>query len=292
MLGSRNRREWITAAIGALSSCTGVSRSTAATRSGRTLPASIRWLAFYGERVDEAAFSGYDIVVLDPGFHGSIPEITAAGSIACGYLSLCEIRTSDPGFPDLDRSVLLEENPAWPGVHRVDIRKQSWGSFVLENKIPSIDAMGFNGLMFDTLDTASYLESTNPSRYGGMRAAAIDLVRRIRARWPGSLLIMNRGYDLLPNVIQEIDALIAESFMTSPAPNGGFSMIDGIELERRLFMLSPAKKRSPPLPVLSLDYWDPDDLRMITQIYRRERELGHHPYVATRLLDRIVPEAV
>jgi hypothetical protein len=28
----------------------------------------------------------------------------------------------------------------------------------------------------------------------------------------------------------------------------------------------------------------------MTEIYSRQRQLGHHPYVATRVLDRIIPE--
>jgi hypothetical protein len=61
-------------------------------------------------------------------------------------------------------------------------------------------------------------------------------------------------------------------------------------VERQLTLLNPAVSRRPPLPILSLDYWDPDDTGTIAEIYRRERELGHHPYVATRSLDQIVPE--
>jgi polysaccharide biosynthesis protein PelA len=55
-------------------------------------------------------------------------------------------------------------------------------------------------------------------------------------------------------------------------------------------LLRPARERRPPLPVLSLDYWDPSDPKTIREIYRRERALGNIPYVGSRLLDRIVPE--
>jgi len=55
-------------------------------------------------------------------------------------------------------------------------------------------------------------------------------------------------------------------------------------------LLAPALHSEVPLPILSLDYWNPEDTKTIAEIYRRERELGHHPYVGTRMLDRIVPE--
>ena len=145
--------------------------------------------------------------------------------------------------------------------------------------------------MFDTLDTPPYLELLDPARYHGMREAAIGLVDSIRARWPEMMLIMNRGYALLPDVIQKVDAVIAESLMTSPdRQTGGFAWVDSRQVELQLKLLYPAVCRRPPLPILSLDYWDPNDARTIAEIYRRERLLGHHPYVATRLLDQIVPE--
>jgi hypothetical protein len=105
------------------------------------------------------------------------------------------------------------------------------------------------------------------------------------------MLIMNRGYALLPEVVQKVDAVIAESLITSPdRQTGGFAWVDSHQVELQLTLLNPAARRRPSLPILGLDYWDPDDARTIAEIYRRERELGHHPYVATRSLNQIVPE--
>jgi uncharacterized protein (TIGR01370 family) len=252
---------------------------------------SLRWLAFYGVAVEEALLATYDIVVLDPAFQGSIGPVADAGTRVCGYLSLGETRTADPFLTFLDRAALLPENPDWPGTRRVDIRHPSWHSLVLDRRIPSLESQGFTGLMFDTLDTPPYLEALDPDRYHGMREAAIGLVGSIRARWPKMMLIMNRGYALLPDVVQNVDAVIAESLMTSPdRQTGGFAWVDSEQVQLQLTLLKPAARRWPPLPILSLDYWDPTDTRTIAEIYRRERELGHHPYVATRSLDQVVPE--
>ena len=286
----QTRRALLAAAAGVLSAAMGKRSSSAAI----SLPAtkkSIRWLAFYGMTADESVLATYDIVVLDSGFQGSINLIAGPGTQVCGYLSLGEIRTSDPFLAFLDCSALLSENPDWPGTRRVDIRHPSWRSLVLDREIPSLASQGFTGLMLDTLDTPPYLELLDPARYHGMREAAIRLVDSIRARWPGMMLIMNRGYALLPDLVQKVDAVIAESLMTSPdRQTGGFAWIDCRQVESQLALLNPAVCRRPPLPILSLDYWDPNDPRTIAEIYRREREFGHHPYVATRLLDQIVPE--
>jgi polysaccharide biosynthesis protein PelA len=252
---------------------------------------SIRWLAFYGTTADETVLASYDIVVLDSGYQGSISRIAEAGARVCGYVSLGEIRTSDPYLEFLDNAALLPQNPDWPGTRRADIRHPSWRSLVLDRQIPSLAFRGFTGLMLDTLDTPPYLELSDPERYRGMRQSAVDLVDSIRARWPQMMLIMNRGYALLPDVAHKVDAVVAESLLAAPDPEtGGFAWVDCRQVETQLAMLSPAASRQPPLPILSLDYWDPEDPKTIAEIYGRERGLGHHPYVATRLLDQIVPE--
>jgi hypothetical protein len=290
MGGGKTRRAFLAATAGLLSAGTGTPNSSEA----GVLPTaetSIRWLAFYGVTAEEAILATYDIVVLDSAFQGSISLVAGPATRVCGYLSLGEISTSDPLLTLLDSTALLAENPDWPGTCRVDVRHPSWGSLVLDRRIPSLASQGFTGLMLDTLDTPPYLELLDPARYHGMREAAVGLVDSIRARWPELMLIMNRGYALLPDLLQKVDAVIAESLMTSPdRQTGGFAWVDSCQVERQLTLLNPAARRRPPLPILSLDYWDPNDTRTIAEIYRRERELGHHPYVATRSLDQIVPE--
>ena len=290
MARGQTRRGFLAATAGLLTAATGGPNSSRA-KVHAAAGNSIRWLVFYGMTAEESILATYDIVVLDPGFQGSISRIADAGTTVCGYLSLGEIRTSDPFMTFVDPAVLLPENPDWPGTRRVDIRDTSWRLLMLDQRIPSLVSQGFTGLMFDTLDTPPYLESLDPVRYAGMQQAAVALVHSIRVRWPEMALIMNRGYALLPDVVEDVDALIAESLLTSPdRKGGGFAWTDLREVEEQLVLLDPAARRHPALPILSLDYWDPEDTNTIAEIYHREREMGHHPYVATRSLDIIVPE--
>jgi uncharacterized protein (TIGR01370 family) len=250
---------------------------------------SIKWMVFYGPTADEQLLASYDIVILDSMFQGSIPAVSRSGARVCGYLSLGEIRTSDAFYHRLTPDALLEPNPAWPDARRIDVRQPAWQQLVLHEIIPSISAKGFAGLLLDTLDTPPYLEQQDPAGKRGMRQAAVDLVQSIHRTYPHLLLIMNRGYALLPSVIECIDAIVAESLLTHPDQQGGYAWNDDTEVKLQLSLLTPAAEHQPRLPVLSLDYWNPDDIDTITRIYARERQLGHSPYVATRMLDRIVP---
>ncbi|MGC1411286.1 MAG: endo alpha-1,4 polygalactosaminidase [Acetobacteraceae bacterium] len=253
----------------------------------------LRWIVFYGQIADEqalAALASYDIVVLDPMFAGSIATVARDRARVCGYLSLGEIRKSDSFYHRADPAALLEENPAWPGTRRIDVRHPSWKALVLTEIIPSIAAKGFTGLLLDTLDTPPYLEQLDPKGKAGMREAAVDLVKAIHNSRPNMMVIMNRGYALLPNLIGSIDGIVAESLLTTVDQHGGYKWNEPAQVAQQMALLAPALHSEARLPILSLDYWDPADTRTIAEIYRLERELGHHPYVGTRMLDRIVPE--
>ena len=250
----------------------------------------LKWLAFYGQSADDDALSAYDLVVLDPRFQGDLARIGAGGSRLCAYLSLGEVRRGEESFERLDPACLLEENAAWPGIWRVDVRQTAWRDFVLSDRLPAIRARGFTGLMLDTLDTPPWLEQVDPVANRGMREASIGLVQAIRQACPDMLMVVNRGYATLPDLQPMVDAVLAESLLTSPDPDGGWRWNLAADVEAQLALLAPARDARPPLPILSLDYWDPADAAGVREIYGRQRALGHRPYVATQLLGDIVPE--
>jgi uncharacterized protein (TIGR01370 family) len=252
----------------------------------------LRWIAFYGQTADEEVLSAYDIVVLDPMFQGSIATIAKGRARVCAYLSLGEARILDAFYDRIDPAALLEDNPAWPGTRRIDVRQRSWKDLVLGGIIPFIAAKGFTGLMLDTLDTPPYLEQIDPVGKQGMGKAAVELVQAIRKSYPKMLVIVNRGYALLPNIIDYVDGVIAESLLTTPENDGSgrFKWNEPADVAMQLSLLAPAEVRQIRVPILSLDYWDPGDVEGVRKIYSRQRQLGHHPYVATPVLDRIIPE--
>ena len=142
---------------------------------------SVKWVAMYGPVADERALSSYDIVVLDPGFRGSVSSVREKGARVCAYLSLAEIRMTDPLYKEVSPKALLEANSAWPDTLRVDVRNAGWKQLVPDHALPRIVELGFDGVFLDTLDTPIYLEQMQPKNNKGMCDAGIDLVLAIRS---------------------------------------------------------------------------------------------------------------
>jgi hypothetical protein len=234
----------------------------------------------------------YDVVVLDPDRHPPLAPIVDRDRTVLAYLSLTQIGRGRRAFPALaDAGVILEAHPVWTDANYVDFRRAEWTRTVIEEIVPRALAAGFTGLFLDTLDDAEFLERRDPTRYGGMQEAAIQLVRGIRHHYPDIVLMMNRGYAIVPAVADSIDILLGESVLSSFDPvTKSYVPVPTSDVQWQMDALRRAKALNPRLKLFTLDYWDPADEEGVRRLYRRQRTHGFVPYVSTPLLDTVVKE--
>lgn len=252
--------------------------------------APARWAIYYASDAEPLAFAPYDTVVLDADRHPPIGPLIERGKTVLGYLSLCEVSSTRAYFADVQaEGLLLGEHPTWRGSHYVDVRDARWTRRVVEDLIPRLVRRGFTGIFLDTLDDAAFLDKQQGKR--GMREAAVRLVKTIRRHYPDLTLMMNRGYDLLPAVERDVDAVLAESlFGTYDFSTRQYRRVVATDSAAQVALLKAARARRPALKLYSLDYWNPDDAAGVTFLYGQARDAGFISYVATIELDRLVPE--
>lgn len=254
--------------------------------------ADTRWAVYYADRAVPKDFSEYALIIFDSDNHPSLAPLKAAGKVVLGYLSLGEVASSRAYYQAVrDEGLLLQENEVWKGSFFVDVRDPRWSKRVLDQLVPGILARGFDGVFLDTLDNPGHVERLDPVKYRGMAAAAVELIRSIHRRYPSAKIMMNRAYDLLPQVERDINYALAESvFTTYDFQTKRYVPVSKPLYEQQVALLKAAKQRRPELQVFTLDYWDPDDQDGIRGIYAEERKNGFNPYVATISLDRLVKE--
>jgi uncharacterized protein (TIGR01370 family) len=262
---------------------------------GLMIPAVLRagpWAVCYSERPTIGEMTGYELLLLDDRHHPPLEPLRARGQTLLGYLSIGEVEKTRPYFGAIQREgLLVEENKDWKGSYRIDMRDRRWRWRVVNQLVPGLLRMGFDGVFLDTADVAGYLESRDPVRFAGMKKAAVELVREIRKKHPRAKVVMNRGFDLLPELAGDLTAVLGESILARWDFQAKiYRRAPAREYEEAVAVLSEAVRRAPSLRVLTLDYWDPEDEEGVRALYREQRQRGFEPYVSTVLLDRIVPE--
>ena len=131
-------------------------------------------------------------------------------AIRLGYLSIGEADPRRDYWNEVRAApFLVEPDPSWPENIRVDLRDPQWQAVLLDQEIPRLLAMGFDGLMLDTIDTAPYLQAKDGVRFAGMRDALRDLLRAIHQKFPHAPLIAN-GTEALVDVAPFVDGFVVE----------------------------------------------------------------------------------
>jgi len=253
--------------------------------------AAVPWVVYYGDTAPAEAFDPYDVVVLDSQYHPPLQPLLDRGKTVLGYISLGEVEAHRPWFKAVRNEGLLRgENPYWEDSFYVDTRDRRWTERVLHELVPRILRAGFHGIFIDTLDNPAELERIDPKGNAGMTAAAASLVRAIRHHFPHTRIMLNRAYEILPEVAGAIDMVLGESVYADwNFEAEHYERVEADTYRHQVELLQAAQRRNPRLQVMTLDYWDPDDTAGIARIYAAQSGNGFSPYVATLALDRIVP---
>jgi len=260
--------------------------------SSKMAGATERWLVYYSNREPIKTFEPYSWLILDSQYHPPLAALATMGKNFVGYVSLGEASPHYSYFEELkSEGLLVRPSPTWEGNYYIDIRDTRWLSRVREKIIPQVLRQGFQGLFLDTLDSPLYLEQRAPTPYGGMAAAAVQLVREIRRAYPRITLVVNRAYSLLERLDADIDVALGESvYATFDFGHKKYRLVDPPIYRQQVEWLQAAARRRPGLRIFTLDYWEPSDQEGIARIYREERANGFVPYVATIDLTTVVRE--
>jgi polysaccharide biosynthesis protein PelA len=255
------------------------------------------WVLYYNDELPAEAFLGYDLIVFDDAAHPSLQPLLDAEKTVLGYLSLGESGASRPFAVHETPGLKLEPNPNWEGNFILDVSRPEWTEFLLNEQIPAILAQGFHGLMLDTADSPLWLAWSQPEKYGHLHMATVDLIRKIRARFPEIVLMLNRGFDtaqkksILAEVAPSLDYILAESTVSDWDAETGTGRPQNPEVENTVLQfLHQARRRNPALQIVALDYWDPADACGSRAVYEAQRRQGYLPLVSTVKLDKLHPE--
>ena len=122
-----------------------------------------------------------------------------------------------------------------------------------------------------------------------MTDAAVRLVQSIRSRYPGATIMVNRGYGVLPRIVDDIDMVMGESVRSTYDPvYNDYRLVPDDAYRWQCDRLREVRLLRREVGIFTLDYWFPDDAVGISRLYTEEQANGFTPYVATIDLGRVV----
>lgn len=238
-------------------------------------PPHIAW--HYGATPPLDALDRLDILVVEPD-HGIVPEEFGTGyGELFAYVAVGEMHPGRSYAGIMDDAWFIGHNAAW-GSRIVDQAQPGWGGFLVERIVAPLWDKGYRGFFLDALDSYR-LAVDNDGALRLQQDGVAANIAAIKARYPQARLILNRGFELLPQVHQHVTAIAAESlFAGYDAARGRYFEVPAGDREWLLRNLLAAKNKYL-LPVYAIDYVPPDDGRRAHAIALEIAACGITPYV-------------
>ena len=240
---------------------------------------------FYGAQVPWSELRAFDLAVIEPAHLPSGPLPDLGRTRVAAYVALGEVQPSRDYAAHIPREWLRGENSAW-GSHLIDQSQPGWPAFVAEQVIGPLWQRGLRTFFLDTLDSY-HLHARSAEERAAQEAGMVAVIRELARRYPGIRFIYNRGFEILPQTHEWVDAVVAESlFRRYSAEEQRYSEVPEADRRWLLDRLAEVRERYH-LPVIAIDYVPAGRRALARETAQRIAALGVVPWVATPDLDTL-----
>jgi len=236
---------------------------------------------YYGASPPWSELQAFDLVVVDP---DHVPEPTALPlplphTRLAAYVALGEVQPSRAYAASIPANWLVGHNAAW-GSKLVDQSQPQWPEFFSQHVIAPLWVAGYRSFFLDTLDSYQRIAST-PAQRAAQEQGMVAVVRTLRQQFPSIRLMFNRGFEILPQVHQDVEWVVAESlFQGYDATRKAYTTVSEPDRSWLLGQLRRVQKEYR-LKVAVIDYLPSSQRVQARDTARRIQELGMVPWVTT-----------
>lgn len=240
---------------------------------------------YYGKPMPIDFLAHFDQVVVEPENIDDIKQLTAKGVTVFAYLSVGEIHPSRVWYSEIPKHWLLGKNMDWES-SIVDLTKKDWHNFIINRLMAPLWKRGYRGFFLDTLDSYQLIATTSNSKLVQQKALA-DLIRTMHQRFPGIKLILNRGFEVLPEIAGYAVAVAAESLFEGWNPN--WNRYREVPESDRVWLLKKLNQVHDQygLQIIVIDYVPPEKKELARKVANRITALGFTPWVTNPSMDML-----
>lgn len=227
----------------------------------------------------------FSTVIVHPQNPWPVKKYNTPSSQLFAYVSLGELDPDSPFEKEIKTSWYLGKNAAWQS-RIMDLSNPEWRNFLLNKWFPSLWEAGYRGFFLDTLDSYTLLHLSQ-EKNAAQRAGLVAIIQGIKEKYPEAQLIANRGFEILPEVHQFINAIAAESLYRGwNNEKKSYTVITESDRAWLLQELNQAHNLYG-LPVIVIDYVPLIKRNLARKTAKKIRNLGFIPWVTDPYLETL-----
>ncbi|MGL4609826.1 MAG: hypothetical protein ACRCYY_09100 [Trueperaceae bacterium] len=241
-------------------------------------------MVFYYGKGNMAALSRYNRAVLQPDHYTSL-ELNWLCRHSVETLAYLDLSGKQPSKPWQTKTNFSKETAA--RIKPIVKSGTTWTQPLLE-QVKTIFELGFGGVFLDGLEK----DALTPLH----RLEILELITEIRnlanttnvskptdGNAQQRTLLANRGFQLMPELLDFVSGVVFEAFSTRWQPKGGYAISPKHELAWSATVALELKRKA--IPVYTLDYADNAELKHFAK--RRAEHFGFTSLIANRELTQL-----
>lgn len=242
---------------------------------------------FYAPNIPVKILGQYQYVILeaDNVKQGELTALKQEGAKAIAYVSIGEISPTRKWYKEVDRSWVLGKNNIWDS-EVMDLNNEAWHSFIIDRLVTPLYEQGYQGIFLDTLDSFNLFAKDEESQQRQIKGLT-RLLSQIREKHPEIKLFANRGFEIMSQVGQLFDAVVAESLYASW--DNTKKIYKNVKSEDSQWLLGKLKQLQEELAlsIIIIDYVAPSDVEEAKKVAEKIKEQGFIPWIAAPALDNV-----
>jgi hypothetical protein len=240
---------------------------------------------YYGRDLPLETLSRYQRIVVEPEnvTHDELAFLKKHGVTVYAYLSIGEVRMDSPLSQQLKKDWVLGINKDW-NTQVMDLSNSGWRDFLLDTVADKHRQQGYQGFFLDTMD--SYQRATNTaSGLSSQQLGIITLIRAMKQQFSGVALLYNRGFEVLDEVANLADGVVAESLFSGWNPTTSrYQEVPVNDREWLLNKLTTVRDKYQ-LPVTVIDYLPTGQRPQAINTAKKIADFGFTPWVSSMELN-------
>jgi polysaccharide biosynthesis protein PelA len=214
-------------------------------------------LVFYYGKGNMSALTRYEKAILQPNHYTPLE---------LGWLDRHGVTTL--AYMDMSK-----DNPKMRQQQRVLERSSNISTQSIQEQVKIAFELGFKGLFLDLVDIQNPLE----------KKQKLELIQHFRELAGERMILINRGFSLMPELFEKVNGIIFEAFSTQWNNKQGYALLPKRELAWSATIATQLRQHK--LPVYALDYADSTELKHFAR--RRAEHFGFTSLIANRELTQL-----